>query len=83
MNPDLIGWAASSVLLLTLVRQIWTQFKDRDAKGVSHWLFLGQIAASSGFIVYSILVDNWVFIATNSAILLTAIIGQIVVARRK
>jgi len=83
LNPDIIGWIASAILLLTLCRQIYTQSKDKDAKGVSHWLFIGQIAASVGFVVYSWLLQNWVFTFTNSAILLTAIIGQIVILRRR
>ena len=77
MNPDIIGWAASAILLATLTRQIVTQWKDKDAKGVSRWLFLGQMAASVGFIVYSWMLDNWVFIVTNSLILLTAVVVQI------
>ena len=28
MNPDLIGWAASAILLATLVRQIRKQVAD-------------------------------------------------------
>lgn len=82
MNPDLIGWAASAILLATLVRQIVLQARS-DGEGVSIWLFAGQIASSVGFIAYSILVGKRVFIVTNSAILLTAIVGQVVVARRK
>ena len=77
MNPDIIGWGASAILLATLSRQIVTQWKDKDAKGVSRWLFLGQIAASTGFVVYSWLLDNWVFIVTNVLILLTAVVGQV------
>ena len=83
MNPDIIGWAASAILLSTLGRQIYVQSKDTNAKGVSHWLFAGQIAASLGFIAYSWLVGNRVFIVTNSLILLTAIVGQIVVSRKR
>lgn len=45
---------------------------------MSHWLFLGQCAASVGFIVYSALVDNWVFIVTNACILATAVAGQVI-----
>ncbi len=82
MSPDLIGWLASGILLLTLGRQIVQQARS-DGEGVSIWLFAGQIASSIGFIVYSVLVGNWVFIVTNSAILLTAIIGQVVVTRKK
>jgi len=84
MNPDLVGWAASAILLATLSRQILTQWQDKDAKGVSRWLFAGQIAASTGFIIYSAMLDNWVFIVTNTLILLTAVIGQVgLVVRRR
>lgn len=83
MSPDVVGWIASAILLLTLSRQIHTQSKDPDARGVSKWLFAGQIAASTGFVVYSWMLDNWVFIVTNAAILATAVVGQVVVARKK
>lgn len=82
MSPDVIGWAASAILVLTLSRQIHTQAHDDTARGVSRWLFVGQIVASVGFVVYSWLVHNWVFIVTNSIILMTAIVGQIVVGRK-
>lgn len=82
MGADLIGWAASAILIATLVRQIFIQSKDKDAKGVSKWLFVGQILASVGFIAYSVLVENWVFIVTNACILLTAVVGQAMVWRK-
>jgi uncharacterized protein with PQ loop repeat len=82
MGADAIGWMASGVLVLTLSRQIHTQVRDPEARGVSRWLFAGQIASSCGFIAYSCLVGNLVFIITNAAILLTAIVGQAVVWRR-
>lgn len=83
MNPDIIGWAASAVLLATLVRQIVKQVKEGDGQGVSSWLFVGQSAASLGFIVYSVMLDNWVFIVTNTCILLTAVAGQVLRPRRR
>lgn len=70
------------MLILTLARQIHAQSQQEHLQGVSHWLFLGQIAASIGFIIYSWMLRNWVFITTSSLILLTAIIGQIVLWRR-
>ena len=83
MSADLVGWLASAILLATLSRQIYTQSKDPDARGVSTWLFAGQMAASVGFIVYSAMLDNWVFIVTNSLILLTAVVGQVVMWRKR
>lgn len=83
MNPDIVGWFASAVLLATLVRQIVAAARDPDARGVSSWLFVGQCVASLGFIAYSVMVGNRVFIATNAAILVTALVGQWIVWRRK
>lgn len=76
MNPDIIGWLASAILLATLIRQIAKSAADDGGEGVSRWLFAGQCLASLGFVVYSVMVENRVFIATNSAILLTALVGQ-------
>ena len=80
-TPDMIGWGASAILIATLARQGWHQWKDPDPRGVSHWLFLGQMSASVGFIAYSWLLHNMVFIVTNSLILVTAIVGQLVFLR--
>lgn len=82
MEPvDLVGWGASLVLFLTLSRQVWKQWQERSTQGVSGWLFAGQITASVGFVVYSWLVDNLVFVATNLFILAIAITGQLVYRR--
>lgn len=81
MNPDIIGWAASAVLLATLVRQITKQARGSDGGGVSTWLFIGQATASALFVLYSVLVDNTVFIVTNGCLLLTAVAGQYVARR--
>ena len=76
MWENFIGWTASLILLATLIRQIVKQAKEPGEQGVSAWLFVGQATASALFIVYSVLVGNWVFIVTNSCLLLTALTGQ-------
>ncbi len=78
---DWLGWSASAILLATLSRQVYVQWRERSSEGVSSWLFIGQVSASIGFVIYSWLVGNWVFVVTNSAILVTAIIGQCVQLR--
>ncbi|MEP6634151.1 MAG: hypothetical protein ABJA62_08065 [Luteimonas sp.] len=83
LTPDGLGWAASAILIATLLKQVWTQLHEKDARGVSLWLFAGQIAASVGFIAYSWLLSNWVFIVTNTLILCTALLGQAVVVVKK
>ncbi|WP_369936276.1 hypothetical protein [Xanthomonas tesorieronis] len=78
MNPmDLIGWAATLLLVATLLRQIHTQWRAPDLQAVSAWLFAGQIGASVLFVVYSLALRNYVFVTTNTLVLLTAVAGQL------
>lgn len=81
MATDLIGWLASGILLLTLIRQVVKQART-ESEGVSTWLFIGQATASALFVVYAFLLGNWVFIFTNSALLVTALVGQWLTRRR-
>jgi uncharacterized protein with PQ loop repeat len=76
MWTELIGWSAAVILLLTISRQVYTQWRERSTQGLSRWLCIGQLAASSGFVVYSWLLQNWVFVVTNVLMLATAGIGQ-------
>jgi MtN3 and saliva related transmembrane protein len=73
---ELTGWVPATVLLATRSRQVYTQWRDGTSQGVSKWLFIGQLAASSGFVLYSWLLGNWVFVVTNALMLLTAGLGQ-------
>jgi uncharacterized protein with PQ loop repeat len=70
-----VGWFSSIVLLITIMKQIHKQWSQGDSKGVSKWLFIGQFVASAGFVVYSVMVKNWVFIATNALMAISAIVG--------
>ena len=83
MATELVGWLSAAILLCTLIRQVYTQWRAGSAGGVSRWLFVGQVCASIGFIVYSALVKNWVFVVTNALILVTAIVGEIVVLQNR
>jgi len=83
VTSELIGWAAGTILLATLGRQVYTQWRNHTSQGVSKWLFIGQSTASIGFVVYSWLLENWVFVVTNALILLTALLGQGLYLRNK
>ncbi len=72
---EIIGWVSSIILVLTISKQIYKQWQEESSEGVSKWLFIGQMAASLGFTIYSWLVQNWVFVVTNSLLLLSAFIG--------
>lgn len=80
---ELIGWASSGILLLTIGRQVLTQWRTRSTAGLSRWLFIGQLTASAGFTLYSLLLHNWVFVVTNVALLVTAVCGQVIYLRNR
>ncbi len=72
---EFIGWVSSIILVVTIAKQVYKQWKEGKSEGVSIWLFVGQIVASIGFAVYSYLVWNPVFIFTNSLMVLNGIAG--------
>ena len=83
MWVEAIGWFGAFILLLTIGRQVYTQWREGQTKGLSKWLFVGQITASTAFLVYSWLVENWVFVATNALLLVTAGVGEWIYLRNR
>ena len=80
---DAIGWGASAILIATLGRQVFTQWRERTTEGVSRWLFIGQMCASVGFVIYSWMLGNHVFVFTNAVLLLTGVVGQLIYRRNR
>lgn len=80
---EIIGWTSAFILLLTIGRQVYTEWRERNSRGLSRWLFIGQFSASAGFIIYSWLKNDWVFVITNFLLLITAAIGQFIYLRNK
>ncbi len=78
MSYDWIGAASGLLLFATLIAQCHKQWREQTAEGVSMLFFVGQTLTSVGFIIYSALLGNWVFIITNVLILLSAAAGQII-----
>ena len=80
---EVIGWVSSFVLVLTIAKQVYKQWSEGASESVSKWLFVGQIAASVGFTVYSWLVHNWVFVVTNGVMILNGVAGLAIVLHHR
>jgi hypothetical protein len=80
---ELVGWLSSVVLILTIARQVHKQWQAGSSEGVSRWLFAGQLTASIGFTVYSVLIHSWVFVVTNSLMVVNGLLGYWITARQK
>lgn len=71
------------ILILTVSRQVWKQWRERSTEGVSQWLFIGQAVASLGFLVYSWLLGNMVFTVSNAVLLAAALLGEVFYLRNR
>jgi MtN3 and saliva related transmembrane protein len=78
-----IGWISSAILVATIARQVFKQWQDHTSAGVSIWLFVGQVGASVGFTIYSLLLKNWVFAVTNGIMVLNGLLGYAITLRHK
>ncbi len=80
---EAVGWVSSGILVLTIAKQVYKQWQEGSSEGVSKWLFVGQMAASLGFTVYSWLVSNWVFVVTNAVMLVNGLAGLLIVLHHR
>ena len=82
-KTELVGWVSSFILVLTIGKQIYKQWQEGSSENVSKWLFIGQMAASLGFLIYSWLVSNWVFVVTNALMLVNGLLGLLIVLHHR
>ena len=80
---EAVGWVSSLILVLTIAKQVYKQWQEGSSEGVSKWLFVGQMAASLGFTIYSWLVSNWVFVVTNAVMLCNGLAGLLIVLHHR
>ncbi|UJR85844.1 hypothetical protein [Sandaracinus amylolyticus] len=79
-----IGIASALTLVATLCWQLRAQWRKGTSEGVSRFLFAGQLGASTGFAIYSALIEDAVFVATNVATGVAAVAGlAITIALRR
>ena len=75
LQPNaIVGWAAVTALFLTMSGQAWKLWRDRVKHGVGKLFFVGQIASSSLFLIYSAMVGDRVFVVGNALVLAAAIV---------
>ena len=72
---QLIGWAASGILVATIGWQVAKQWREDTSRGVSIWLFGGQITANALFLTYAALTGDMVFMVANALLLVTSLLG--------
>ena len=74
-TAQIVGWAAVGALFVTMSGQAWKQWRDRVKHGVSKYFFLGQVTASTLFLVYSAMMGDRIFVVGNALVLTASIAG--------
>jgi uncharacterized protein with PQ loop repeat len=80
---DAIGWASSFILVCTISKQVYDQWRTGRSEGVSTWLFIGEMASATGFAAYSWMLHNVVYVVANGFTLLSSVIGFVVLLRNR
>jgi MtN3 and saliva related transmembrane protein len=71
---DILGYTAGAITSLTFLPQVIKTWVSRSAKDVSLVMFLIAAVNEVMWIVYGVLLDNWVIILTNAVVLSMSLI---------
>jgi len=58
--------------------QAWKQWKDDVKRGIGKFFFVGQVAASSLFLAYSVMLGETIFVVGNALVLTASIAGGVI-----
>src|SRR3954469_20925869 len=74
---ELIGWGSAAITLPTFGLQTYKQWRGRheEVPASTVWFFILAMLGSSGQVVYSWLLDNWVFLAVNVCLIANNLVG--------
>ena len=68
-GADILGYAAGAVTAFTFLPQVIKTWREKSAKDISLNMFLIAFANEIMWLVYGILLHNWVIILTNAVML--------------
>lgn len=72
MDPEILGYAASAVTVLTFLPQVIKTWKEKTAKDVSLMMFVIAIVNEVMWIGYGVMIKNNVIIITNIIMMIMA-----------
>jgi MtN3 and saliva related transmembrane protein len=70
---DILGYSAGAITSLTFLPQVIKTWKERSAKDISLMMFLIAALNEIMWVVYGILLNNWVIILTNAIVLIMSL----------
>jgi MtN3 and saliva related transmembrane protein len=70
---DILGYTAGAVTTFTFLPQVIKTWKEKSAKNISLLMFVIAVTNEIMWIVYGVLLNNWVIILTNSVLMVMAL----------
>jgi MtN3 and saliva related transmembrane protein len=70
---DILGYSAGAITSMTFLPQVIKTWKERSAKDISLMMFLIAALNEIMWVVYGILLNNWIIILTNAVILVMSL----------
>jgi len=71
---EILGYSAGFITSLTFLPQVLKTWKEKSAKDISLLMFVIAAINEVMWIVYGVLLDNWVIISTNAVVLSMSLI---------
>jgi MtN3 and saliva related transmembrane protein len=71
---DILGLAAAIITTFTFLPQVIKVWKEKSARNVSSMMFIIAITNEILWIGYGVLRNDWIIIATNSVLMIMAIL---------
>ena len=71
---EILGYSAGFITSLTFLPQVVKTWKEKSAKDISLLMFVIAAINEVMWIVYGVLLDNWVIISTNAVVLSMSLI---------
>lgn len=65
----MLGYAAGALTAFTFLPQVLKTWKDKSAKDVSLYMFIIAFVNEIMWLVYGVMINNWVIILTNAVML--------------
>lgn len=73
-TAEILGYAAGAMTAFTFLPQVIKTWQSKSAKDISMNMFLIAFTNEIMWLVYGVLLDNWVIISTNAVMLVMSAI---------
>jgi MtN3 and saliva related transmembrane protein len=73
-NAEILGYAAGALTAFTFLPQVIKTWKSKSAKDISLVMFVIAFVNEIMWLVYGIMLNNWVIISTNAVMLVMSAI---------